>query len=56
MIRVSRSEISENPHLSFMVELPEDSPQPEVVLLDENSYAFPMRVKKMASGKYMACQ
>lgn len=54
MIRAERADFDKNPHLCFMVETSADASAPEVVLLDENSNSRPLRVKRMAAGKFMA--
>ncbi len=54
IIRGKREDFARNPHLSFMIETANGQRPSEVVLMDENSYSRPLKIKDMASGKYMA--
>lgn len=53
MIRVNRDEVTANPYLCFMVEINSGKQPTEVVVIDEDSYALPMQIKKVTDNKYL---
>lgn len=54
MIRGNRADFEQNPNLTFMVETTSGKRPSKIVLVDENSCSFPLQVKEVQKGKFMA--
>ncbi len=52
IIRATRHDFDNNPHLSFMIEA--DQMPSAVVLMDENAFSLPLQIKQVATGRFLA--
>lgn len=54
IVRANRTDFDSNSYMSFILEMDGERQAPQVILLDENSYSKPMRVKNVAQGRFIA--
>ncbi len=54
VIRANREDFEQNQHLCFMIETVSGQRPSSVVLMDENSFSYPLIIKELSTGKFLA--